>query len=220
MFSLPRDTVDVPDPARPGPAASAGRVYGGKINSWFDQQPQPRRPLARATTRHARLQRRSRRSSASCTASTSSTSSRSTSTGFREVVDALGGVTINVQIPVVDDRYPGDGRHGSTRLYIPSGIQHMTGAEALRYARSRNTLERLRPRPRASSASSCRCASRPTRRPSSRGCRSSSTALKKAVQTDIPLDQLAELLGLASRDRHQEHPLVRVHAAALPAGDA
>ncbi len=26
--------------------------------------------------------------------------------GFREVVDALGGVTINVQLPVVDDDYP------------------------------------------------------------------------------------------------------------------
>lgn len=35
--------------------------------------------------------------------------------GFRQVVDALGGVTINVQLPVVDDYYPGDkGRCAST----------------------------------------------------------------------------------------------------------
>ena len=26
--------------------------------------------------------------------------------GFKKVVDALGGVTINVQVPVVDDHYP------------------------------------------------------------------------------------------------------------------
>jgi LCP family protein required for cell wall assembly len=57
-------------------------------------------------------------------------------TGFEKVVDALGGVTINVQKPVVDDEYPGD--NGHLRVYIPTGVQHMTGAEALVYARSRH----------------------------------------------------------------------------------
>jgi LCP family protein required for cell wall assembly len=57
--------------------------------------------------------------------------------GFEKVVDDLGGVTINVQVPVLDDLYPADtGRHA--RVYIPSGIQHMTGAQALVYARSRH----------------------------------------------------------------------------------
>ena len=42
-------------------------------------------------------------------------------------------------------------------------------------------------------------------------------ALKQTVRTDIPIAQLDELLGLASSDRHEEHPLVRVLAAALPA---
>jgi LCP family protein required for cell wall assembly len=56
--------------------------------------------------------------------------------GFKKVVDALGGVTINVQKPVVDDYYPGDTGH--LRVYIPTGVQHMTGAEALIYARSRH----------------------------------------------------------------------------------
>ena len=41
--------------------------------------------------------------------------------GFRKVVDAVGGVTINVQIPVLDDDYPGD--DGRThRIYIPAGL--------------------------------------------------------------------------------------------------
>ncbi|HEY5487400.1 MAG TPA: LCP family protein [Candidatus Limnocylindrales bacterium] len=58
--------------------------------------------------------------------------------GFQDVVDALGGVTVNVPAPVVDDGYPGndgDGQH--LRVYIPAGIQHMNGSEALTYARSR-----------------------------------------------------------------------------------
>jgi LCP family protein required for cell wall assembly len=58
--------------------------------------------------------------------------------GFQDVVDGLGGVTINVPAPVVDDGYPGndgDGQH--LRIYIPAGIQHMDGSEALTYARSR-----------------------------------------------------------------------------------
>ena len=57
--------------------------------------------------------------------------------GFKKVVDTMGGVTVNVQMPVSDDRFPSiDG--GLRRVYIPSGIQHMDGAEALRYARSRH----------------------------------------------------------------------------------
>src|SRR4029078_11606696 len=58
--------------------------------------------------------------------------------GFKKLVDAVGGVTINVQVPVSDDEFPGtDGR--TQRLYIPSGLQHMDGDQALRYARSRHT---------------------------------------------------------------------------------
>jgi LCP family protein required for cell wall assembly len=58
--------------------------------------------------------------------------------GFQKVVDTLGGVTIDVPAPVIDDGYPGnhgDGQH--ERIYIPAGIQHMTGDQALDYARSR-----------------------------------------------------------------------------------
>jgi len=58
--------------------------------------------------------------------------------GFKKVVDTLGGVTINVQIPVVDDHFPA-ARGNLQRLYIAAGMQHMTGAEALQYARSRHT---------------------------------------------------------------------------------
>src|SRR4026208_30923 len=58
--------------------------------------------------------------------------------GFKKVIDSVGGVTVNVQVPVSDDEFPGlTGR--TQRLYIPRGLQHMDGEQALRYARSRHT---------------------------------------------------------------------------------
>ena len=55
--------------------------------------------------------------------------------GFEKIVDTLGGVNINAPIPVADNDYlPYHGAH-DLRVYIPAGIQHMDGAEALIYAR-------------------------------------------------------------------------------------
>ena len=55
MFSLPRDTVDVPIPA--GPARSVfGSAYSGKVNSWFAAI-RNRADLFPGTKTHARLQR-------------------------------------------------------------------------------------------------------------------------------------------------------------------
>ena len=87
-------------------------------------------------------------------------------------------MTINVQIPVVDDasRRRRAACDGSTSR---AGIQHMTGAEALLYARSRHTLERLRPRRAPAARPDRRSASRPIRRRSSRGCPSSSTRSRR-----------------------------------------
>jgi LCP family protein required for cell wall assembly len=58
--------------------------------------------------------------------------------GFRRVVDTLGGVTIRVELPVQDDHYPQEFGRGATRLYIPATVQHMTGDQALAFARSRH----------------------------------------------------------------------------------
>jgi LCP family protein required for cell wall assembly len=57
---------------------------------------------------------------------------------FRNVVNTLGGVVVDVQLPVMDDSYAtGDGR-GKLKLYVPPGIRKMNGQEALAYARSRH----------------------------------------------------------------------------------
>jgi LCP family protein required for cell wall assembly len=57
--------------------------------------------------------------------------------GFERIVDYLGGITVDVPAPLVDNQYP-TADYGFTRLYIPAGLQHMDGATALKYARSRH----------------------------------------------------------------------------------
>jgi LCP family protein required for cell wall assembly len=57
--------------------------------------------------------------------------------GVVRVVDAMGGVDIDVPEAVVDDTYPDPGR-GKIKLRIRAGQQHFDGREALAYARSRH----------------------------------------------------------------------------------
>ena len=58
--------------------------------------------------------------------------------GFEQLVDAVGGVTVDATRPVKDDLYPTE-QNGIRRVYIPTGLQHLTGAEALWFARSRHS---------------------------------------------------------------------------------
>ncbi|MEX1336117.1 MAG: LCP family protein, partial [Candidatus Limnocylindrales bacterium] len=57
---------------------------------------------------------------------------------FRDVVQTLGGVVVDVQLPVMDDAYStGDGR-GKLKLYMAPGVTKMNGQDALAFARSRH----------------------------------------------------------------------------------
>ena len=60
-------------------------------------------------------------------------------TGLKQIVDAVGGVDINVAQDLVDPYYPADDGLGGKTLYIKAGMQHMNGTAALRYSRSRET---------------------------------------------------------------------------------
>ena len=135
MFQLPRDTVDVPLPA--GPIQSTyGSVYGQKINSLFSA----------TRGRHDWFPGRGDRTGYNALKATLGELYgldikyyvEVNFDGFKQVVNALGGVTINVQIPVLDDNFPNPGGRRE-RLYIPAGIQHMTGEQALKFARSRKS---------------------------------------------------------------------------------
>ena len=57
--------------------------------------------------------------------------------GFRQIIDLIGGIDINVPTEIRDDEYP-DENYGFDPLYIPAGRQHMDGALALKYARTRH----------------------------------------------------------------------------------
>jgi LCP family protein required for cell wall assembly len=192
MFSLPRDTVDVPVPA--GPARRLfGSVYRGKINSFF-------------------INIRNRADLFPGTAKTRGYNGLKAILGelygldikyyvevnfdgFTKVVDALGGVTVNVQVPVADNRFPGE-RGTLRRVYIPVGVQRMSGAEALVYARSRyssNDYERGQRQQRVllSLRQSVDIGTILPR------INTLASAVSQAIRTDIPRELVPQLLSLA-----------------------
>jgi LCP family protein required for cell wall assembly len=193
MFSLPRDTVDVPIPAGSPARRVFGSVYAGKINSFFVNT--RRRADLFPGTDATRGYNALKAVLGELYQLDIKYFVEVNFDGFRQVVDALGGVTVNVQIPVVDDRYPAAGGR-LKRVYIPAGIQHMTGEEALVYARSRHAstdfdrgqrqqrvllslrqqadIEHILPRIDALAA-----------------------AVAGSVRTDIPREIVPQLLGLA-----------------------
>jgi len=194
MFTLPRDTVDVPMP--PGPARTVwGSVYAGKINGFF-------------------VAARNRSDVFPGTKATRGYTGLKTTLGylygldikyyvevnfdgFKKVVDALGGVTVNVQVPVVDDNFPQAGGKRK-RLFVPAGVQHMTGEEALDYARSRK------------STSDFERGARQQRLIVSlrrqleigqvlRNIDPLAAAIGQSIRTDIPRELVPQLLGLADK---------------------
>jgi LCP family protein required for cell wall assembly len=195
LFSLPRDMVDVPLP--PGPARNIGTTYPSKINSLF-------------------LRVRNRADLFPGTARTRGYNALKATlgylygldvkyyvevnfSGFIKVVNALGGVTVNVQSPLIDEDYPGP--HGRIRIYVPSGVQHMSGEQALIYARSRhgkfgrgsNDYDRGQRQQRIllSLREQLNIASVLPH------IDDLATALGQAIRTDVPRELVPQLLGLA-----------------------
>ena len=58
--------------------------------------------------------------------------------GFVDMVDAIGGIDINVPEQVYDANYPDPGGHGGVEIFFPVGEQHLDGWHALAYARTRH----------------------------------------------------------------------------------
>jgi LCP family protein required for cell wall assembly len=193
MFSLPRDSSDLPLP----PGTPLSRAYNGiyplKINSLFTMT--RGRPDLVPGTNATRGYNALKMELGFLYQLDISYYIEVNFDGFKQVVDALGGVTINVQVPVTDEGYPADtGRH--QRIYIPSGIQHMTGAQALVYARSRHGSDDFdrgyrQQRVLTSLREQADVSTLIPRIPELYA------ALRKTVRTDIPRDQLAALAGLA-----------------------
>ena len=58
--------------------------------------------------------------------------------GFEALIDTIGGVLVDVPLPLLDAEYPTED-YGVERIYIPAGLQVMNGRSALIYARSRHS---------------------------------------------------------------------------------
>jgi hypothetical protein len=59
--------------------------------------------------------------------------------GFTELVDTLGGLTVNVEKTIDDPLYPDEKMVGYSRFTIKAGVQKLDGKTALKYTRSRET---------------------------------------------------------------------------------
>jgi hypothetical protein len=117
--------------------------------------------------------------------------------GFKNVVDALGGVTVNVQIPVLDDNFPsGSGRR--ERLFVPAGVQHMTGEQALAYARSRKSTSDFERGARQQRVI-VSLRQQLDIGQALRNIEPLAAAIGQSVRTDIPREIVPQLLGLADR---------------------
>jgi len=192
MFSLPRDSWGIPLPS--GPLTGAfGSTFKHKINSLFTSV-RGRPDLVPGTSR-TRGYNGLKEVLGNLYGLDIKYFVEVNFDGFKQVVDAMGGVTINVQVPVLDESYPSDtGR--LSRVYIPTGIQHMTGAQALVYARSRHGSDDFdrgyrQQRVLTSMREQANIANLIPRIPDLLA------AVKATVRTDIPQDQLAKLAGLA-----------------------
>lgn len=57
--------------------------------------------------------------------------------GFKKLIDDLGGVDINIENSFTDSQYP-DYKHGYQTITFTKGFEHMDGERALQYSRSRH----------------------------------------------------------------------------------
>lgn len=192
MFTLPRDTANVPIP--PGPARNVlGSVYPHKINSLYATVED--RPDLFPGTERTRGYNALKAVVGELFGLDVHYFVEVNFDGFVRVIDALGGVTVTVQSPVVDDRFPA-GRGQLRRVYIPAGVQRMTGEQALVYARSRNASNdfvrgQRQQRMLLSLARQVNAAAVLPR------VNELATALSGAIRTDVPRDLLDDLLRLA-----------------------
>ena len=120
-----------------------------------------------------------------------------TLTGFVDIVDALGGLTMDIPTTIWDDTYPHE--DGSTvSIRIEEGVRHLNGQEALAYARIRrhsddfNRMNRQRCVLEAITSQTS---------PAELALRfgSIAEALKRSLDTDIPESLLPDLVDLVPK---------------------
>jgi LCP family protein required for cell wall assembly len=200
MFSVPRDTENVPLP--PGSAAArafTGGVYPNRINSlWSFAAGSP--GIFPGTSSTARGAAALKGALGTMLGIDIKYYVMVNFAGFQSVIDTLGGVTIDVQNPVQDYSFPSMGDGGQLKLYIPPGIQHMSGAQALEYARSRhqtNDFDRAGRQQRV--VTSVRAQMDVLSLLDPNKLQTLSSELKAAIRTDFPSSLVSPLVSLAEK---------------------
>ena len=189
MFSIPRDTVDFPVPANA--QRLYGTTYGNKINSYYA-----------SASRHPNLfpsgpMPALREMLGNFYGMKIDYSLMVNFSGFKEIVDALGGVRITARNPVSDDTYPiTDGIH--ERIHILSGVHAMDGTEALIFARSRHGSSDFDRAARQQQVISA-IRAQSDMAAISHNLPSLASALKGSLKSDFPQQDLPLLLDLISQ---------------------
>ncbi len=208
MFSVPRDFEQIPLPPTWPAAAYFGGIYPNKVNSiWTYAEGAPNLFPGTDATRGVNALKGTLGYMLGIQIPYYVEVNFS---GFRQVVDTLGGVTIDVQIPVTDYDYPTDNGRGAIKLYIPPGIQHMSGEEALAYARSRHaTSDFDRSLRQQRVITSVRQQTDVLSFLDPNKLDALGQALRNAIHTDFPRDQLPQLVSLIEKaDTTNLHSLV------------
>jgi murein DD-endopeptidase MepM/ murein hydrolase activator NlpD len=140
--------------------------------------------------------------------------------GFVEVIDALDGIDVDVPRSLHDPAYPDprpEDPHAYTTIHFDAGLQHMDGEHALQYARSRmSTDDADRMERQQLILLALGEAARDRVAPSK--VVGLVSALEDAIQTDLSLAQLTDLVALATaldpagiERRVLREPLVSAH---------
>ncbi|MCP3975685.1 MAG: LCP family protein [bacterium] len=117
--------------------------------------------------------------------------------GFVSMIDAIGGVTINVPARIIDESYPHE-EGGTESIVIEEGLQVLDGHHALAYGRIRRHSGDFARMHRQ------RCLlgaviEQTDIRDLLAGYRDFAAAVMAHVETDIPLDALGDFIELLSR---------------------
>jgi LCP family protein required for cell wall assembly len=113
--------------------------------------------------------------------------------GFEKIIDAIGGVAIDVKEAVHDTKYP-DNNYGYMTVDIPAGVQKMDGKTALQYARARHgSSDFSRARRQQEVLKAIR---------------------DKAIHLDIPLTRIPEILKLVGNSVQTDLSLSEMYTLA------
>jgi len=197
MFSVPRDTTNVPLPPAWPAYSYFGGAYPNRINAiWSDARANPQLFGTTSADAYTALEG----ALGQLLGISIPYYVEVNFDGFVQVVDTLGGAMIDVQLPVADYHYPIPDTNGGLKLYIAPGIQFMTGAQALAYARSRhqtNDFDRAARQQRV--IVSLRAQTNVLSFLDPNKLDALSTALRSAIHTNFPADQLPALISLLER---------------------